>query len=75
MVPLEKFGIMTAHTIDIATLELSALRVHIEHCNGCRGRWFALRCAAESVHAFVAPRFFTTLLTVVAVLGFGSLLF
>ncbi|MEO6031728.1 MAG: hypothetical protein ABIP61_07475 [Burkholderiaceae bacterium] len=66
---------MTTHTIDIATLELSSLRTHIDHCNGCRERWFALRCAAESVHAFVAPRLFTTLVLVVAALGFGSLLF
>ena len=66
---------MTTHTIDIATVELSALRTHIDHCNGCRERWFALRCVADSVHAFVAPRFFTTLLMVVAAVGFGSLLF
>ncbi len=66
---------MTARTLDIAALELAALRVHIDHCNGCRGRWFTLRCTAESVHAFVAPRIFTTLLSATAILGFGTLLF
>ena len=49
--------------------ELSELGAHVSRCNGCRGRWFELRCVAESVHGFVAPRFVTTLALVGAVVG------
>ena len=41
--------------------EMLELRSHIARCNGQRGRWFELRCIADAVHGFVAPRFVTTL--------------
>ena len=46
---------------DTSPMELSELGAHVDRCNGCRGRWFALRCAVDAVHDFVAPRFVTTL--------------
>ncbi len=56
-----------------APMELSELGEHISRCNGCRGRWFALRCAADAVHDFVAPRFVTTLCIASAVIGLTAL--
>ncbi|MES2992793.1 MAG: hypothetical protein V4844_15325 [Pseudomonadota bacterium] len=56
-----------------APMELSELGAHINRCNGCRGRWFALRCAADAVHDFVAPRFVTTLCIASAVIGLTAL--
>ena len=49
--------------------QLSDLGAHVSRCNGCRGRWFELRCVAEAVHGFVAPRFVTTLALVGAVVS------
>jgi hypothetical protein len=59
-----------ADATDTSPMELSELGAHVSRCNGCRGRWFALRCVADAVHGFVAPRFVTTLFiagTVIAV--------
>jgi hypothetical protein len=56
-----------------APMELDELGAHISRCNGCRGRWFALRCAADAVHDFVAPRFVTTLCIASAVIGLTAL--
>ena len=39
------------------------------HCNGSRGRWFALSCGAEALHGFIAGRFVTTLLIASAAMG------
>ncbi|MEO5734824.1 MAG: hypothetical protein ABIN96_02865 [Rubrivivax sp.] len=39
----------------------SDLRQHLMQCGEARGRLHRLRCAAEAVNAFVAPRFVTTL--------------
>ena len=58
---------------DTSPMELSELGAHIDLCNGCRGRWFALRCAADAVHDFVAPRFVTTLLVAAVVMGLAAL--
>ena len=60
-------------TTDTSPMELSALGAHVDSCNGCRGRWFALRCAADAVHDFVAPRFVTTLFIASAVIGIAAL--
>lgn len=57
---------------DTSPMELSELGDHIDRCNGCRGRWFALRCAADAVHDFVAPRFVTTLLVAAVVMGLAA---
>ena len=58
-----------ADATDTAPMELSELGAHVTRCNGCRGRWFALRCAADALHDFVAPRFVTTLLIATAAIG------
>lgn len=57
---------------DTTPMELSELGEHIDRCNGCRGRWFALRCFADSVHGFVAPRFVTTLLVAGVLTGIAA---
>ncbi len=58
---------------DTSPMELSELGAHIGRCNDSRGRWFALRCAADAVHAFFAPRFVTTLLFVGLAMGLAAL--
>ena len=58
---------------DTSPMELSELGAHVDRCNGSRGRWFTLRCAADAVHDFVAPRFVTTLLVVGVVIGLAAL--
>lgn len=52
------------NSVDTSPMELSALGEHLDHCRGSRGRFFALRCAAESMNGFVAGRFVTTLVVV-----------
>jgi len=59
---------------DTTPMELSALGVHIDRCNGSRGAMFGLRCVVDAVHAFVAPRFVTTLVAVGLVFGVLSLI-
>lgn len=49
------------------------LSQHVRRCSAQRGRWFALGCAAEALHAAVAPRFVTSLVAVFAVFGALSL--
>ena len=46
---------------DTTATDLGALVAHYQRCIGCKGRWFSLQCAIEAVHAFVGPRFVTTL--------------
>ncbi len=58
---------------DTSPMELSELGAHVDRCNGCRGRWFALRCAADAVLDFVAPRFVTILLVAGLVTGLAAL--
>lgn len=62
-----------ADATDTAPMELRALGAHVARCNGCRGRWFALRCAADAMHDFVAPRFVTTLVIVGVAVGLAAL--
>ncbi len=57
---------------DTAPMELLELGAHVTRCNGCRGRWFALQCAADAVHDFVAPRFVTTLVIASVAIGLAS---
>lgn len=52
--------------VDTSAMELLALGEHFARCQGSRGRLFALRCAAEATHGFVATRFVTTLVVVAA---------
>jgi hypothetical protein len=58
-----------ADAADTKPMELRALGAHVERCNGSRGRWFALRCAVDAVHEFVASRFVTTLIIVGLAVG------
>ena len=62
-----------ADATDTAPMELRELGAHVSRCNGCRSRWFALRCAVDAVHDFVAPRFVTTLFIASAVIGLAAL--
>lgn len=62
-----------ADATDTAPMELRELGAHVSRCNGSRGRWFALRCAADAVHDFVAPRFVTTLCIAGAAIGLAAL--
>lgn len=57
---------------DTSPMELSELGAHVGRCNDSRGRWFALRCAADAVHDFVAPRFVTTLLFAGLLIGLAA---
>jgi len=54
---------------DTSPMELSALGAHVDTCNGSRGRWFNVQCAADSLLSFVASRFVTTVVMVVFVFG------
>lgn len=62
-----------ADATDTAPMELHELGAHVSRCNGSRGRLFALRCIADAVHDFVAPRFVTTLLIAGAIAGVVAL--
>jgi hypothetical protein len=63
-----------AATADTSPMELRELGAHLARCRGCRGRWFALQCAADTLHAFLVRRFVTTLAGAAAALALGSLL-
>ena len=60
--------------VDTSPMELSALGAHVDHCNGSRGRMFGLRCVADTIHGFIAPRFVTTLIVIGFVFGVVSLI-
>jgi len=62
-----------ADATDSAPMELHQLGAHVNRCNGCRERWFALRCAADAVHDFVAPRFVTTLFVAGTLIALAAL--
>ncbi len=61
-------------TADTSPMELSALGAHVDRCNGSRGRMFTLRCAADTLHGFFAPRFVTTLVAIGVVFGVVALI-
>ena len=54
---------------DTLPMELDELGQHVSRCNGSRGRWFALRCSADALHDFIAPRLITTLFIVGGVIA------
>jgi hypothetical protein len=60
-------------TADTSPLDLSALGEHLDLCRRSRGRLFALHCAAQTLHGFVAGRFVTTVVVVSLVIGVSSL--
>ena len=61
-----------ADDVDSLATELTALGEHLAHCKALTGRLYALHCAADAVHRFVAPRFVTTLVVATLLIG-GSL--
>jgi hypothetical protein len=60
-------------TADTSKAEWFALGEHLDLCQGCRGRLFALHCMAEAVNGFVAARVVTTLTMLALVIGAVSL--
>ena len=58
---------------DTTPAELDELGAHVSRCNGCRGRWFTLRCLADSVNDFVAGRLVTTMIIAGAIIGVASI--
>lgn len=68
--PLPRWATATfTDDTDSAPMELLELGAHVTRCNGCRSRWFQLRCMADAVHDIVAPRIVTTLVVASAVIG------
>jgi hypothetical protein len=59
---------------DTSATELSALKEHLQLCQGLSGRMFAMRCQGDAVHGFITAHFVTTLLAAVLLLGLGSAL-
>jgi hypothetical protein len=59
---------------DTSPMDLSALGAHVDRCNGLRGPMFGLRCAADTLSSFLAPRIVTTLVAIAIVFGLGSLI-
>lgn len=49
----------------------SALGAHLNSCRMVKGRWFALRCGADAVRQFIAPRLVTTLVVIALLVGVG----
>ncbi|MES2950841.1 MAG: hypothetical protein V4858_20085 [Pseudomonadota bacterium] len=58
---------------ETSSLELLSLGEHLGVCKSPHGRLFALHCAAESMHGFLAARFVTTLLVGALLLAIASL--
>ena len=56
-------------------MELLDLGDHLSLCSGGSGRWFALRCAGEAVHAFLAARLVTTVVVLMLAGAVASALF
>lgn len=61
-------------TSDQSGKDASALREHLSVCSGQRGRWFTLRCVAETMNGFVTGRFVTTLVMASLLIGASALL-
>jgi len=60
--------------VDTSPMDLSALGAHVDRCNGLRGPMFGLRCAADTLSGFLAPRVVTTLVAIAIVFALGSLI-
>lgn len=50
--------------------QVAGLRRHLSECNAARGRFFRAAVIAENFHAFVAPRFVTTVASISILLVF-----
>lgn len=62
-------------TSDTLPHELSALGAHMADCHLHTGRFFAVCCAAETLHSFVTCRLMTTLVAAALLIGVGTTLF
>jgi len=51
---------------------MTMLGDHLHWCQRRRGLCFGLCCAIDAIHAFAAPRFFTTLVAACAALALAS---
>lgn len=62
---------MTTLTLPLSgRYEIALLREHMLRCAVARGSLHRLHCIAESIHAFLAPRFVTTLaMTLIVIAG------
>ena len=60
---------------DTLPMELSELGAHMTACKTLSGRMFFARCAAESLHGFVAGRLVTTLVVAALLIGALSAIF
>lgn len=56
---------------DAAPIDMVLLGEHLACCKNSLGRMFRMRCLAESIRGFVAPRVVTTLLGVSALMLLG----
>jgi hypothetical protein len=63
---------LAEHT-DAMPAERRALGAHLQCCQGCSGRWFALRCLTDQMTGFASSRFISTLVVLALVLGVASL--
>lgn len=54
-------------------IESAVLQEHLALCRLSESRLFALQCAAERMRGFVVTRFVTSLVLVIAIASFGSL--
>jgi hypothetical protein len=59
--------------VDTSSLDMVALGDHLGQCNTTRGHWFALHCAAQTMHGFIASRLVTSLFAAALLIGFASL--
>jgi len=72
--PVWATSAIDAEEADASQTDLSALGAHVDRCNGLRGPMFGLRCAADTLSGFLAPRIVTTLVAIAIIIGVGSLI-
>jgi hypothetical protein len=58
----------------ISPFDGPSLRAHLRGCVAAQGRCFKLRCIAEGLHDFLAPRLVTTLAAAACIFGLVNLL-
>jgi hypothetical protein len=56
--------------VDTSSLDMVALGDHLGQCNTARGHWFALHCAAQTMHGFIASRLVTSLFAAALLIGY-----
>lgn len=72
-IPLPRWSTASyADATESVPAELENLSMHYSVCNGGRSRWFGLQCVGESIHGFIVPRIFTTLLVATAFIALIS---